>query len=116
MNERAPLRLPCILLALCAFAAEAAAQTAPTSSANLPAIPAQTAPVPTAVPVRHLAPDAAVREAFANNPSFKTNDLELARARQQVLAEEGRYPYVFQADAGHTRSTSPRLSAGDRVS
>jgi outer membrane protein TolC len=58
----------------------------------------------------------AVRQALANNWNLKTASLDVERARQDVLAEEDRYPYIFGADAGVTRSESPRLAAGDSVS
>jgi outer membrane protein TolC len=41
--------------------------------------------------------------------------LDVQQAHQNVLAEEGRYPYVFQADAGFTRTVSPRLGPDDSV-
>lgn len=58
----------------------------------------------------------AVRQALANNWNLKTASLDIERARQDVLAEEDRYPYIFGADAGVTRSESPRLATGDNVS
>ena len=64
---------------------------------------------------RPLAPREAVLAALRSNPALRSSQLDVARARQDVLAEEGRYPYVFGADAGYTRSVQPRLSAGDVV-
>ncbi|MFO0570647.1 MAG: TolC family protein [Polyangiaceae bacterium] len=58
----------------------------------------------------------AVREALAKNPNREASEIAVERARQNILVEEARYPYVFQADAGYTRSKVPRLGAGDTVS
>jgi outer membrane protein TolC len=58
----------------------------------------------------------AVSRALRNNASLRSSELELEQAREQVRAEEGRYPYVFQADAGYTRSVTPRLGPNDSVS
>ena len=41
------------------------------------------------------------------NPSFAVSRLNVAQSGQDLLVEEGRYPFVFGADAGHTRSGSP---------
>jgi outer membrane protein TolC len=49
----------------------------------------------------------AVKRALAGNPSFSGAKLGVAQATQGVLSEEGRYPFVFGADAGHTRAGSP---------
>lgn len=57
----------------------------------------------------------AVRRALSNNASLRSAELDLERARHDVRAEEGRYPYVFQADAGYTRSVTPRLGPNDSV-
>jgi outer membrane protein TolC len=57
----------------------------------------------------------AVARALANNPQLRANELAAERARYDVRAEEGRYPYVFQADAGYTRSVVPRLGPDDTI-
>lgn len=92
------------LLLLLALAAHAAP-----SSAEPDAVRPATAP-------RRIDVGTAVREALAHNPAQQAAELGAERARQTVLAEEGRYAYVFQADAGFTRSKTPRLGAGDTVS
>jgi outer membrane protein TolC len=51
-----------------------------------------------------------------HNPSRSAATLAGERARQNVLIQEGRYPYVFAADAGATRTRSPRLGPDDSVS
>jgi outer membrane protein TolC len=53
---------------------------------------------------------------MAQSPTRSIAELSFERAKQGVLAEEGRYPYVFAADAGYTQSRSPRLGANDSVS
>jgi outer membrane protein len=58
----------------------------------------------------------AVRRALGESATLASTRLGTAQAAQDVLVEEGRYPYVFQADAGHTRSASPRLGTDDSVS
>jgi outer membrane protein TolC len=57
----------------------------------------------------------AVRRALKQNPSRQAAEIDVQRAQQSVLSEEGRYPYIFQADAGYTRSRTPRLGIGDTV-
>jgi outer membrane protein TolC len=49
----------------------------------------------------------AVIRALANSPSLVATRLGVDQARQDVLAQEGNYPYVFQADAAHTRAYAP---------
>ncbi|HEX6277364.1 MAG TPA: TolC family protein [Polyangiaceae bacterium] len=71
------------------------------------------APAPAASPVtpasnaQPIDSRTAVRQAFAQSPSLTATRLGVDQARQDVLAQEGNYPYVFQADAGHTRSYAP---------
>lgn len=57
----------------------------------------------------------AVARALVDSPSRLASELEVERARQGVLSEEGRYSYVFIADAGYTRQKTPRLGTGDTV-
>jgi outer membrane protein len=61
------------------------------------------------VTARPIAARSAVMSALARNPSFAGTRLGVAQSKQDVLAEEGRYPFVFGADAGHTRSGSPAV-------
>lgn len=58
---------------------------------------------------------AAVELALTHNPELKAASLGVEQAGQTVLAEEGRYPYLFQADAGYTTREIPRLSPDDTV-
>src|SRR5690606_9678736 len=58
---------------------------------------------------------AAVELALTHNPELKAASLGVEHAGQTVLAEEGRYPYLFQADAGYTTREIPRLSPDDTV-
>ena len=106
-----------LLLARVAHAQEPAPAT--------PAAPAASVPEPVAAPTEPSAtlPEAtdgidersAVRRALANNSSLISAKLDVERAKHDVTAEEGRYPYVFQADAGYTRSASPRRNPDDSV-
>jgi outer membrane protein TolC len=64
---------------------------------------------------RRIGVEAAVAAALAGNPSRMATEIDVERARQSVLAEEGRYSYVLQADAGFTNQKSARLGAGDTV-
>lgn len=76
----------------------------------------QGAPAPTGS--QNLVPldvDAAVRLALANNPELRAAALSVEQAAQNVLAQEGRYPYLFQADAGYTTRDIPRLAPDDSV-
>jgi outer membrane protein TolC len=58
----------------------------------------------------------AVRAALAKSPTLGSAELDVRSAKQQVLAEQGRYPYYLGADAGVTRSSSTQLRANDTVS
>lgn len=71
---------------------------------------------PAATSPRRIDVNTAVAEALARNPSRQASEIDVERARQNVLAEQGRYAYVFQADAGFTYQKNPRLGAGDTVS
>jgi outer membrane protein TolC len=53
--------------------------------------------------------------ALRNNPEYRASALDIQQANQGVLAEEGRYPYVFGASAGFTRTESPSLGPNDSV-
>lgn len=84
--------------------------------------PAQTDPAPRRTPPTQdtnsvpIDVEAAVGLALANNPELKAATLGVEQATQNVLAEEGRYPYLFQAEAGYTTREIPRLAADDSVS
>ena len=65
---------------------------------------------------RRLDVSAAVSEALARNPARQAAEIGVERARQNVLAEQGRYTTVLQADAGFTHQKSARLGAGDTLS
>ncbi len=80
----------------------AAAQAVPTAPA--PATPTSARPNSNAEPIDTRT---AVNRAFASSPSLLATRLGADQARQDVLAEDANYPYVFQADAGHTRSYAP---------
>jgi outer membrane protein TolC len=73
-------------------------------------------PSPIAKDRRALTLDQAISLARRQNPTRSAAELTQEQARNGVLAEEGRYPYVFAADAGYTRATTPRLGANDSVS
>lgn len=72
-------------------------------------------PVPTQASGKVIDARTAVKLALQRNPSRQAADIDVQRAQQSVLAQEGAYPYIFQADAGYTRSRSPRLGVGDTV-
>lgn len=65
--------------------------------------------------LRPISQDEAVREALAKSPLLSSAQLDVRSAKQQVLAEQGRYPYYLGADAGVTRSSSTQLRANDTV-
>lgn len=73
------------------------------------------APPSTAPERRSLSVEQALAAAMAKSPTRSLAELSRDRARQGVLAEEGRYPYVFAADAGFTQTRSIRLGANDTV-
>lgn len=72
-------------------------------------------PAPTQASGKVIDARTAVKLALQRNPSRQAADLDVQRAQQSVLAQEGAYPYIFQADAGYTRSRNPRLGIGDTV-
>jgi outer membrane protein len=57
----------------------------------------------------------AVARAVAHNPLFQSNRLSLLQANADVRAEEGRYPYVFAAEAGYTLSDGTATDASRRT-
>ena len=82
---------------------------APQSAApqSVSSAPSATLPVSEEVHGRPIDQRTAVERALAANPSFAGTRLGVTQAKQDVLVEEGRYPYVFQAGTGYTRSGSP---------
>ncbi len=104
LRSRAPARLLPLLLAA---ASPAFAQT-----------PAEAPASASIVPVKDTVPidvRAAIDLALTHNPELKAASLGVEQAGQNVLAEEGRYPFIFQADAGYTTREIPRLSPDDTV-
>ncbi|HSC89261.1 MAG TPA: TolC family protein [Polyangiaceae bacterium] len=82
------------------------------------------APAPTPTPVdagvtsrsgQPLGAQHAVRLALRNSPTLSVASIERTRTKYGVSGEEGRYQFVFQADAGYTQTATPRLQAGDAV-
>jgi len=47
----------------------------------------------------------------AQNPSLQAAAIELAQAQEATRLEEGKFPYVFQADASATRRKTPQLTS-----
>lgn len=56
-----------------------------------------------------------VAMALANSPQLEAARSDFGSKSQAVLGEEGRFQIVFQADAGYTESTTPRLQPNDVV-
>jgi outer membrane protein TolC len=105
MNDTARLTAVPIVALLLLSASDAGAQAAAPAEARAGAPAAR----------RGIALDDVIVHALKNNPTLAAADLGVAQARQNVRAEEGRYPYVFQADAGYSRMTSLRLLEGDTL-
>jgi outer membrane protein TolC len=111
------------------FPSLAFAQSAPAAPAAPPAAsaPGSAAPAAAATPTtpsagaahegRGQAIDArtAVARAVAHNPLFQSNRLSLLQANSDLRAEEGRYPYVFAAEAGYTLSDGTATDASRRT-
>lgn len=97
MSDR---RLPSALLALLVVATAAPGQAQEHAAA----------PRTAALELRN-----AIARALSRNPGLVAAELDLSQARQNVRAEEGRYPYVFAADAGYTRVANARLGANDTI-
>src|SRR5687767_8662318 len=96
------------LLAWGAWEGSALAQTAAPAPAPAPAVAPAPAPAATEpVKGRPIDQRTAVARALAANPSYAGTRLGVAQARQDLLVEEGRYPYVFEAGTGLTHSGSP---------
>lgn len=107
MNDARVFRTVALLLAV-SPAALAQPAPKPTPAPPSPAIEART-------PGKALDLSTVIQRTLTNNPSLRSAELEVAAARQSVLAEEGRYPYVFQADGTYSRSMNARLSPDDSV-
>ena len=56
---------------------------------------------------RTITSRAAVDAAVQGNPSLRAALVSEERAQAAIRAEEGLYPYVFEADTGYTHSSSP---------
>jgi outer membrane protein TolC len=86
-----------------------AASTTPPAPPAAPAAASAESPPP-AEPGANAAPidtQTAVRRALSQSPSLAASRLGVDQARQDVLAQEGNYPYIFQADAAYDRAYSP---------
>ncbi len=66
-------------------------------------------------PPRPVALREAVRAALTNNPGLAGANTDIDSAAASVNAEEGRYPYTFEADGSYTRTDTPRLGNNDTV-
>ena len=81
--------------------------------------PAGQPPPPAATPAserRGLTLEQAISLAQRNNPTRSAARLAREQAKNGVVSEDNRYPYVLAADAGYTRATVPRLGPNDSVS
>lgn len=116
------------LFSLLLLAGTASAQAPAGDTAPAPAAPADATPPPalsssappatqpvTTEPLETIDERTVVQRALANNSSLISARLDVERAKHAIAAEEGRYPFVFQADAGYTQSSSPRLQPDDSV-
>ncbi|HEX6766742.1 MAG TPA: TolC family protein, partial [Polyangiaceae bacterium] len=103
------------LVALVVVSAESVcfAQAAPTPAPAPPAAsaPAADSPARPGANAEPIDTQTAVRRALESSPSLAATRLGVDQARQDVLSQEGNYPYVFQADASHTRAYSPSDAA-----
>lgn len=118
----------CVAFALLLGASTASAQVNPTPGAT-DAAPAAGQPAPAVSPddivpelpraetgqYRQISRVEALRLALGNSPELRVAELGVKSARQQVLGEQGRYPYYLNADAGYTHSTSTQLRPDDSV-
>jgi outer membrane protein TolC len=93
-----------VVALIVALPSAALAQTAPAPAAGAPASTA-----------RPIDARSAVERALHRNPSFAVSRLSVAQSGQDLLVEEGRYPFVLGADAGHTRSGSPSGGSSSSV-
>lgn len=106
-----------VLKVLSAHGQEPAATTTPEPGAveadatQTPTPPAPPAPI-TGV---RLSTARAVELALKNNPSLQSARLRLAGSKQQVRAEEGRYPYYLDANADYSRDEATQLLLDDSV-
>jgi outer membrane protein TolC len=66
-------------------------------------------------PARRIEARSAVKRALTHNPAVRAAELNVAQTGQTVKAEEGRYPYILQADAGYTTREIPLLAPDDSV-
>ncbi len=94
------------------------ARTAPVAGNAVPGSPpTATSPASDASAARRpISKQQAVALALKQSPTLQLAKLDVKTAKQQVLGEQGRYPYHLNADAGITHSTSTQLRADDTVS
>ncbi len=83
----------------------------------LTAPPKAAAPPPMVAPVPEQRLDArdAVKRALRNNAQYRGAVIDVRTAEQNVIAQEGNYPYVYEANAGYTHGVSPQLNDDDSV-
>jgi len=62
-----------------------------------------------------LSESRAIALALKNNPSLQSARQRLASSKQEVRAEEGRYPYYLDANADYTRDEATQLLLDDSV-
>lgn len=137
MNDSVKSGLALTLLAVTALPGVAAAQPSPKSpppdsataqpnsppiQPNLPSIqpnsrPAVAAEAPSRPKSggRAISEDEVVALALRHNPDVEVARLSEKQAAYGVQAEEAAYPFVFQANAGYTRSASPVVGGDDAV-
>jgi outer membrane protein TolC len=51
----------------------------------------------------------------ANNPSLRAAAIAVEQTRAATLLEEGRFPFIFQADGNYTRLKTPKLTSDATV-
>jgi outer membrane protein len=90
-----------------ALSGSARAQTQPLPAAPTAPVTAPGLPETAGVTGRPIDARTAVARALATSPSFAGTKLGVTQAQQDVLVEEGRYPFVFGAGVGTTHEGSP---------
>jgi len=109
MNELQEKSLVAVILLAHGSAAAQSAAAPPTDA------PMPSEAVATENPRRAIDARAAVRLALRNSPTLSAATSQYQSAKYDVLGEQGRYQFVFQADASYTQAASPRLQPEDVV-
>jgi len=93
----------------------AASESTPTPTPAGPTAPPGSVLPPARVAPRLVTERWLIETLLENNASLSVSQLTLERAGEVVREQDGQYPFIFQADAGYTRSRVPAVAGAGVV-